>query len=338
MHEKLFSRSSILPENEFIKTAELVQNGQKLAKTITLGHSEFLRLENELCEFDYKNRQVANKKIMQHAQIGFRSLGRTIEAAHSIYETVSQSGFRVDRYGICLDWSMGYPKAFRKGKPKGTGLILETDEDFMQLANAAPVAPHFGDFVIGLPAAVENTIAALQAGSTSIGNLGQYFTFELPGWTADVKTTEASITAISLASAQRVPILIHSNIDDGFAARFTDLASALGSVLIEKYIVDELLNGRVSHCYGHTFSRPSGRFAFQRALRSITDTPGTMIYGNTTAFSDNEATNYAALAAYLQLDIHAQMSGASGHAINPVPITEAKRIPTAQEVIDAQIF
>ena len=140
---------------------------------------------------------------------------------------------------------------------------------------------------------------------------------------------EASITAISLASTQKVPILIHSNIDDSFAARFTDLASALGSVLIEQYIVDELLNGRVSQCYGHTFSLPFGRYAFQRALKTITDTPGTMVYGNTTAFSDNEAANYAALAAYLQVDIHAQMSGASVHAINPVPITESKRIPTA---------
>ena len=32
-----------------------------------MGHSEFLRMENELSEFDYKKRQVANKKIMQHA-------------------------------------------------------------------------------------------------------------------------------------------------------------------------------------------------------------------------------------------------------------------------------
>ena len=118
-----------------------------------------------------------------------------------------------------------------------------------------------------------------------------------------------------------MPILIHSNIDDGFAVRFTDLASALGSVLIEQYLVDELLYGRVSHCFGHTFSLPLGRFAFHRALQTITDTPATMVYGNTTAFSDNEAANYAALAAYFQVDIHTQMLGASGHAINSGPIT-----------------
>ena len=96
MQERLSSRSAILPENEFIRIAELVQNGQKLAKNFTVGHSEFLRIENEQSEFDYKKRQVAKKTIMQHAQIGFRSLGRTIDAAHSIYETVKQNSFRGD--------------------------------------------------------------------------------------------------------------------------------------------------------------------------------------------------------------------------------------------------
>ena len=47
MQERLSSRSAILPENEFIRTAELVQNGQKLAKNFTVRHSEFLRIENE---------------------------------------------------------------------------------------------------------------------------------------------------------------------------------------------------------------------------------------------------------------------------------------------------
>ncbi len=102
--------------------------------------------------------------------------------------------------------------------------------------------------------------------------------------------------------------------------------------------MDELPNGRVSHCYGHTFSLPLGRFAFQHALQTITGTLSTMVYRNNTAFSDKEAANCAALSAYLQVDIHAQMAGASGHAINPVPFTEAKRIPTAEEVINAQIF
>ncbi|MHB2268228.1 hypothetical protein [Aliihoeflea sp. PC F10.4] len=57
-------------------------------------------------------------------------------------------------------------------------------------------APYFGDFMLGLPGAVENTRAALAAGVTTIGNLGQYFTFRLPDWDDDVATTEATVTAL----------------------------------------------------------------------------------------------------------------------------------------------
>lgn len=331
-------RETILPEADLPDVEALIAEATEMARHTRVGPSSFLKHVDFSSEHDFKQDRAVRGCIMQHAQIGYRSLDRTIEAAVTIQEAVRNEGFSVDRYGICLDWSMGYPKAERNGRPKGTGLILTEEAEFARLANAAPVAAHFGDFVIGMPAAVENTAAALKAGSTAIGNLGQYFTFELPGWDADVETTRATVAAIALASAQPVPVLIHSNIDDGFAARFTDLASALGAVMLEIYIVDDLLGGRASHCYGHTFSRSFGRFAFQRALAKISRSPGTMVYGNTTGFQENDAANYAALGAYLSVDIQAQLALPSGHAINPVPITEAKRIPDIDEVIDAQIF
>ncbi|MDF1749238.1 MAG: cobalamin-dependent protein [Alphaproteobacteria bacterium] len=335
---RYFHRDTILPEKDLPSAKEIVAEGVAHAGVVSIGNSAFLREQAVRCEADFKQREARLGRIMQHAQIGYRSLERSIEAAQTIYTDVAAAGYRVDRYGICLDWSMGYPKAERAGRPKGTGLILSDGDDFARLANAAPVAPHFGDFVIGMPSALENTAAALRAGSTSIGNLGQYFTFELPGWNDDVATTRATVAAIALASAQPETVLIHSNIDDGFAARFADLASALGAVMLEIYIVDDLLGGHASHCYGHTFSGPLARFAFQRALGRISRSPGTMVYGNTTGFGANEAANYAALGAYLMVDIQAQLAGPTGHAINPVPITEALRIPDIDEVVAAQTF
>lgn len=335
---KQLHRDSILPEIGLPASAEIVAEGKRWAKQVAVGASVFLREHGVGSESEFKRREAGRGRIMQHAQIGFRSLERTLEAAQRIHGDVGDAGFRVDRYGICLDWSMGYPRAQRDGRPKGTGLILNDDEDFARLANSAPVAAHFGDFVIGMPSALENTAAALRAGATSIGNMGQYFTFELPGWSDDVETTRATVAAIALCAAQPVTVLIHSNVDDGFASRFTDLASALGAVLLEIHIVDDLLGANVSHCYGHTFSRPLARFAFQRALARVSNAPGTMVYGNTTGFGGNEAANYAALGAYLGVDIQAQLAGPSGHAVNPVPITEASRIPDIDEVVAAQVY
>src|SRR5262249_37672770 len=233
---------------------------------------------------------------------------------------------------------MGYPSDRRQDMPRGTGLILDDPTDFARLTREAPVAPHFGDFVIGMPSALENTVAALAAGATAIGNLGQYFTFRLPGWTDDVGTTAATVEALALLSAQPCEILIHSNLDDGFAALFHDLACSFGAALLERHIVDGLIGGRVSHCYGHTFSEPLTRLAFQRALAATTATPGTMIYGNTTLYQGSGSDNYAALGGYLAIDAVGQRLKPSGHALNPVPITEAERIPDIDEIIDAHRF
>ena len=273
---------------------------------------------------------MESRRLMFHAQIGYRDPEQSRRAWAEIYE-----GCAPDRYGICLDWSMGYPAQQRRGKPRGTGLILDTPEAFRALTQMAPVAPHFGDFVMGTPAALENTAAALQAGATIIGNLGQYFTFRLPHWDDDVETTLATVRALGLIAAQKVEVLVHSNLDDGFAAWFSDLASALGAATIERYVVEELVGARVAHCFGHTFGDPVTRLAFQRALAVVNPAPGSMLYGNTTAYGPSDAANYGALASYLLVDLMGQATQPSGHAVNPVPVTEAQRIPAPQEVVAA---
>ncbi|MDG1437467.1 MAG: cobalamin B12-binding domain-containing protein, partial [Emcibacteraceae bacterium] len=123
-----------------------------------------------------------------------------------------------------------------------------------------------------------------------------------------------------------------------FSALFCDLTCSIGAVLLEQYIVDDLIGGNISHCYGHTFSDPLTRLAFQRALYKISKTPGSMVYGNTTIYGPNETENYANLASYMLPDIIGQMTRPTGHGLNPVPVTEALRIPDTQEIIDAHLF
>ncbi len=309
-----------------------------MAQTVMVGNCPFLSHYGVKSESEYKLQQMQQGRIMMHGQIGFRSLRRSQEAYKCIYQKISDAGYCIDRYGICLDWSMGYPRGLRNGMPKGTGLILDHESDFSALTAMAPVAPHFGDFVMGTPAAFENTIAALKAGSTCIGNIGQYFNFRMPHWNDDITTTSETVKALALCAAQPVDILIHSNLDDGFAALFCDLTCAIGAVLIEQYIVDELMGGRISHCYGHTFSDPLTRLAFQRAMHRVSKSVGSMIYGNTTIYGPNTTENYANLASYIMPDIIGQHSLPTGHALNPVPVTEALRIPDINEVIDAHLF
>jgi methylmalonyl-CoA mutase cobalamin-binding subunit len=331
-------RAHLLPESQLPDVGTLIAEGRRLAQAAPLQPGPFLKAHGVPSESAYKRQRMAEGAIMFHSQIGYRQLEKSRRAYAEIYERLAALGARIDRYGICLDWNMGYPSAERPGRPRGTGLVLEHAEDFRTLTHAAPVAPHFGDFMIGMPAAVENVLAALDAGSTSIGNLGQYFTYRLPGWHDEVATTAATVTAIALCAAQPVEVLVHSNLDDGFAPLFNDLACVLGMVLIERYLVEELLGGRATHCYGHTFSNPLTRLAFQRALARVNPNPGSMVYGNTTIYDEGDVENYANLASYLWVDIVAQKVLPTGHAINPIPVTEAIRIPEIDEIVNAQRF
>src|SRR5690606_16811419 len=233
--------------------ADLLANGRAMARDWRVGPCLFLSEKKVSSELAWKRKTIAENRVMQHAHIGFRDVNRTIEAIAEVHGTCLKSGITVDRFGITLDWSMGYPEAMRAKASRGTGIVLSGPEDFARITNAAPAAAHFGDFMLGLPGAVENTRAALAAGATAVGNLGQYFTFRLPYWDDDVATTEATVTALGLIAAQDAEVLVHSNLDDGFAGLFIDMACALGMVLIEKYIIEELVRANVAHISGRHF-------------------------------------------------------------------------------------
>ena len=320
------------------KGADLLSEGRALSRDWTVGPSAFLQHYGFASERDYKLTAMADARVMSHAQIGWRDPAKSIRAYRQIWEACDTAGHRVDRYGLCLDWSMALPRMIREKAQRGTGMILRGPEEFVALANAAPVAAHFGDFVLGFPAALENAQCALAAGATAIGNLGQYFTFRVPGHDDDVQATAATVRALGLIAAQAVPVMVHSNIDDGFAAQFTDLANALGMILVERDIVTGLVGCDIGHAFGHHFSDPLARMAFQRALAEEGAAPGTMVYGNTTSYRGSPAQNWASLASYLMVDALGQRLTPSGHAINPVPVTENERIPEIDEVIAAQLF
>jgi methylmalonyl-CoA mutase cobalamin-binding subunit len=217
--------------------------------------------------------------------------------------------------------------------------LLLGEKDWRELADCARIQPHMGDFMIGQPAAVENTVHALRAGVTTIGNLSQYFTFEAPGWLDKEKTCIESIKAIAiLAGFREKGVMLHSYLEDGFGALFQDCATVAGWAYLEKYIVEELLGARLAHCIGGLTSDPIKRAGWVFAFRRIheDDAAGSMIYGDTISFDAEFNTNRGLVAEYLLWDIMAQLRVPTGHAVLPLPVTEAVRIPSAEEIADAQ--
>jgi methylmalonyl-CoA mutase cobalamin-binding domain/chain len=315
-------------------TGALVEQGRAAAPA-RLGRTAFLDEAGATSESDAKVAARDAGEITYHMHLGLNDWPSTVDALREVDGTIRGRGRRVHRYGLCLDRAMSLPEDRRNGAAKETGPRLSVDE-WGQVGWAAPVQPHMGDHMIGTEASLENTVRALAAGVTTIGNLGQYFAFRSPGGDDPVAVTEATVSALGAMAARRDQgALVHSYLDDGPAVQFDHYGQYLGWAAIELYVVEELLGGRLAHCYGGLVHEPPHRAVVGLALDDLRgrDSVGSMVYGNTVDYGPDHRHNEAVLATYLLVDIATQLHRPTGHAVNPVPLTEAERIPSAEEIV-----
>jgi methylmalonyl-CoA mutase cobalamin-binding subunit len=133
---------------------------------------------------------------------------------------------------------------------------------------------------------------------------------------------------------------VHSYLEDGYGALFCDCVTVAGWAYLERYIVEELLGAKLAHCIGGLTSDPIKRAGWVFALHRIhpQDCIGSMFYGDTISCGEDFTRNTALVGEYLMWDVLAQIECPTGHAVHPLPVTEAVRIPSAQEIIEAQTF
>lgn len=337
----LHQRVRTLLSAELPDAKSLVAEGRAIAAELTLERSLFCEQQDVASEAEYKERCKADGTIMYHAHVGMDSWPATAEALHHIHQVAWDGGYRIDRAGICLDRRMAVPEALRNSIPAETGPLITTPAEWREIGRTVPIQPHMGDFMIGFPAATTNTIHALQAGVTTIGNLSQYFGHEAPMWKDPVATVAETIRAIVILGARRADgLLLHSYLEDGFGALFFDCATVAGWAYLERYIVENLLGARLSHCIGGLTTDPVKRVGWVFALDEIHDhnCTGSMIYGDTISLTRDFPHNWAVVGEYLLWDILAQLECPTGHAVHPLPITEAIRIPSAEEIAESQTF
>ena len=139
---------------ELPPAASILKECRSVADSIDIGRTAFMAEMGVGSELEYKRQCIKDDKIMFHAHIGLNSWQATAEALVYLNSAVRESGHVVDRAGICLDRRMGLPKEYRENIPSETGPMLESDQDWRQIAQAAPIQPHMGDF--------ENCIAGLK--------------------------------------------------------------------------------------------------------------------------------------------------------------------------------
>lgn len=337
----LLLKKDLIP-HEVPTLSDILSKAEKEAQGVTVGTTLFMKANGVSSEAEYKRNMMSKGKIMHHAHIGWNSWEETAKGFQYIYdELTNKRGIILDRFGVALDWVMGVPEEMRGKVMQGGSLIFKTPEEWNAVGQVVPIQPHFGDHMIGSLNSTENAKLALGAGVTTMGNIAQYYTYEYPGGLMSKEDRVVNMTtAIGImARFKEQGALIHSNLDDGFGAMFHDLANLCGWAMMERYIVEELLDARLSHCFGNLFSDPVLRIIFLMAMDAINTkrSPGSMLYGNTIDFSYDYDRNYAALCSFVLADTCGQMILPTGHAVTPIPITEAIRIPSAEEIVQVHV-
>lgn len=331
--------AAILKETPLPKAPAVMDESRRLASEVTIGRTKFMDKYDVSSELEYKRRCVKEGRIMYHAHIGMNTWKETAKALKEVYDFTQRGGFILDRAGICLDRRMSLPPELRKSAPQESGPYLESDCDWREVGQAAPIQPHMGDFIIGFPASTVNAMAALRAGVTTVGNLSQFFAHEAPMWKRTDITTVETAKAIGIMGALRDKgALMHSYLDDGFGALFLDCATSAAWAYLEKYIVEDLLGAKLAHCVGGLVSDPVKRSGWVFALDEIHDHDciGSMFYGDTISASCVPEENRSLAAEYLIWDIMAQLECPTGHGLMPVPFTEALRAPSLEEICEIQ--
>lgn len=193
-----------------------------------VGISGFCRAAGVRSEYDYKRRCMATGKIMYHAHVGLASWAATYDALRVVVAELSAGGRVLDRFGLCLDRAMSLPEALRHTVPRETGPVL-TSGEWQAVGQQSLSQPHLGDFMIGTAASDENSAQALEHGVTTIGNLGQFFSFDVPGGGDDHQLTRATVRALErMASARQHGAMVHSYLDDGPAMQLDNYGNYLG--------------------------------------------------------------------------------------------------------------
>jgi methylmalonyl-CoA mutase cobalamin-binding subunit len=319
----------------------LLADGERIGRSVAVGGTRLLRREGVIAEADYRRAGRENGRIFTAMNIGMKDWPETVEAVRSIEDYCLTRGIRPpDRYQLIPERRMGLPYKLRRDAPGETGPMLWDADDWHQLGNCAEwIQPEVGDNIIGSPASVENTVAALKAGSTYVGCLSQ-FSWRWPYFDDEVDHLSQVVTACGVLAARRDQgVLLDTYLEDGIAGTFEDYASLVGWAGVERWIAG-LCGCPLSVSWGGLTADPVTKTVITLALElgNPERIPAAFVQGDTISYTEDLDQNAGICAQDVQYMMLVQARYRTGACALPVPLTEKQRVPTWPEIAQVQVM
>jgi methylmalonyl-CoA mutase cobalamin-binding domain/chain len=326
--------ASLVP-SDLPRGDDVLREGIELGAGIDRSTSLFCRDRGVTSEREFRERSREEGRFMTSINIGLNTWAETREALGCIIDDAKSRGIEPpDQFTLLAERRMGLPEAMRADAPQETGPCLWTDQDWWELTNSFPIQPGAEDNMIGGPGSVENVTRALQVGVTTVGVLSQYF-WRWPYWDDDVAQTVAVVTAAgALAAWAHEGTCFNSYIDDGYPGVFHDYANLVGWVMVERYVSEQLLHVPFSASWGGLTSDPILKTAVTVAIHETNPNrvPPAFTHGDTIGIGEDLEANYGTMSSdvlYMKVtDQHYRI----GSTVKAVPVTEAIRVPSWQEI------
>ncbi len=323
------------------KGMDLVAEGRKIGETIEIGTTAFEMQRNMSFE-EWWLTETAQGNIKLFPQMGLRTIDEHVEATSKLHEECRKRGLDIGAMFVTANVVNGLPPNVRDKAPRGTSFIYEHPDDYKRVMNAAPIFVAFADHVVGCPNSVENVTNALRAGGVAMGTFSQ-FSWKYPNWDDDVAQISETLKAVGIVASKRDNFAnLGSYIGDGIAGSFLDHTSDVGYALLEQYIVDKLCgaayNVSVGGLIGHLPSKLATWLAIFEAGKTGSFDPIVGHYeGNTVDVSTDTAANWGILLGDFIPFAVMERRYRTGAFYNPKPVTEAIRVPSLDEIIDAAV-
>ena len=318
---------------------DAVAEGKALAGSIEREPSLYLQEKGVGSEREWRERAREQGISCTCMNIGLATWAETRDALQRIHEDALSRGVQPpDRFNLIAERRMGLPKDLRASAPQETGPVLWSDQDWWELTHTVPIQPEAADNMIGGPGSVDNVVSALSVGITYVGVLSQY-SWRWPYWDDEVAQLMAVLKAAGVLAAFRSEgVVFDSYLEDGYPGVFHDYANYVGWAMLERHISEELIGAAYSCSWGGLTQNPVIKSAVTLALDAVNRdrVPAGFLQGDTIGNSRDFDANMAVLCNDLLFSKLTDRRYKLGGAPLAVPVTEAERIPSWDEIATVQ--
>ena len=316
----------------------LVREGREMADRIPWNKSRFLRQTGfETWEQYCLDCHKKGKSVFQ-LLMGLSTLEEQLDALQKIEAFYQRTGCEVRSVQAIPSSLVGLPAAYWENAPRPTSYTMKGEADWLAQTQAAAVDVCWEDWHLSSPNNLQQTIYALQAGTSRLGSFAQYI-WDFPGWSDEKNRFSDMCRSMGILSAKKEQgMTVSTYPEDGVAGYFMDVCSMLGYVMLEHYIIEDLCGARMVLSYGGLLSEIVPRIAFGLACEKLYGSKDRMFVvdynGSTnTAWNHDIEANYGIGAQEMLLEAAVNLHYDLAIAYKPVSITEAIRVPTLEELL-----